>query len=208
MITSHRFSRRSAALMVLGLGLAMTPLGAAVESADPSKSPAGAYVMDASHTSVGARVSHLGFSTTTVNFPKISGSLTWDPAKPETSSLDVTMDATAVYSGWEARDNHIKGEQFFNVAKFPTITYKAASLTKLTATTARVDGTLTLLGISKPVPMTVTFVAGGKGMMGDIRIGLTGKASLKRTDFGMTAFAPAVGDEIDITIDTEFSKKP
>lgn len=192
---------------VLLLGLAVAPVSAAVENADPAKAPVGTYAMDSSHTNVAGRINHLGFSTTTITFPKISGSLTWNPAKPEASTLDVTMDATGLYSGWDARDAHLKGEQFFNVAKFPTITYKASGLTKLTDTTARVDGTLTLLGVSKTVPMTVTFVAGGKGMMGDTRIGLTGKASLKRSDFGMKAFLPAVGDDVEIAIDTEFGMK-
>lgn len=187
--------------------LTAAPLAAGVESTDAAKVAAGTYAIDASHSQVSGRVSHMGFSLTTVSFNKVSGSLSFDPAKLEAASLDVTLDATALISGFAARDEHLKGTQFFNVAAHPTIRYVAASLTPRDASHATVNGQLTLLGVTKPVAMEVTLLGTGTGMMKDTRIGFVGTAKLKRSDFGMTTFLPAVGDDVEIVIDAEFSRK-
>jgi polyisoprenoid-binding protein YceI len=180
---------------------------AGVEAVEASRVPVGNYEIDPSHASVQARVDHFGFSTTIVRFPKVSGRFAFDPAHAEASSLDVTLDAGALSSDWEARDAELKGAGFFNVAKFPTIRFSSNALTKVDASHAKVDGQLTLLGVTRPVQIDVTLLGTGTGMMGDRRAGFAAHTSINRSDFGMKTFLPAIGDKVDIVIDVEFSKK-
>lgn len=199
-------NRIVAGALLAAASLAYAPVAAA-QDASAAVVAAGTYALDASHTTVAARISHLGFSETTVTFPRTSGSLTFDPTKPEAAKLEVTIDIAGLSSGWEARDGHLKGAQFFDVAQHPTATYRATGLTMLGAGRARVDGELMLRGVTKAVPLTVTFNKAGAGMMKEPRIGFSATAELKRSDFGMTAFLPGVGDAVKVAIDSEFVGK-
>lgn len=180
---------------------------AAVTSRDPAEVQAGHYVADPTHTSIQARVDHMGFSTTTVAFDTVSGGFDYDPAKPEQSALAISIDPAALFSGVDKRDAELKGPAFFNAAAFPAITFTSSHLTRVDQTHARIDGELSLLGITRPVTLNVTFNGVGKGMMGDTRAGFVATATILRSDFGMKAFLPAVGDKVDVLIDAEFSKK-
>ena len=191
----------------MALALAGSPVLAGVTSQDPSAVAAGHYEVDPTHTSVLARVNHLGFSTTTVAFDKVSGGFDYDPAKAEQSQLSITVDATALNSGFEPRDKDLKGPGFFNVTAFPTISFKSSHLVRVDATHAKVEGDLTLLGVTRPVTLDVTFNGGGTGMMGDTRAGFQASATVLRSDFGMKTYLPAIGDEVHLLIDAEFAKK-
>jgi polyisoprenoid-binding protein YceI len=83
----------------------------------------------------------------------------------------------------------------------------AKGLVRVDATHARVDGQLTLLGITRTVPMDITLIGVGTGFTNDARVGVTGHMRIKRSDFGMKAFLPVVGDDVSIDIDAEFSRK-
>jgi polyisoprenoid-binding protein YceI len=191
-----------AAIAVFSAGAAV----AGVDTHDAASVSAGTYQLDPSHTLVAARVNHMGFSTTTVRFPKASGTFVYDPAHPQASSLDVTIDTASLSSDWTARDNDLKSPAFFNVAAFPQARFVASSLLPVDNSHARIDGQLTLLGVTRPVDLTVTLLAAGKGMMGDQRAGFEAHAHINRSDFGMKTFLPMVGDGVDIAIDAEFSK--
>ncbi|ESQ89257.1 hypothetical protein ABAC460_13245 [Asticcacaulis sp. AC460] len=187
--------------------LAPLPALCAITSKDPAQVTAGRYNADPAHTTVQARIDHLGFSTTTVAFDKITGGFDYDPAKPELAKLDVTVEAGALDSGMDARDGDLKGPGFFNVAAFPTITFSSTRLVPVDATHARVEGQLTLLGVTKPVTLDVTFNGFGTGMMGDTRAGFIATAAIQRSDFGMKTYLPAIGDKVDLLIDAEFIKQ-
>ena len=133
--------------------VAAAPLGAAIDSTDPVAVSAGTFVVDNSHATVLAQVNHLGFSTNTVRFDSINGTVTYDPAKPEASSADITIDTTTLNSGFAARDQHLKGAMFFNTAAFPKATFKGVHLMKTGANTAEYHGNLTLLGVTKAVAL-------------------------------------------------------
>lgn len=184
-----------------------TPLLAVSQGADVSRIEKGTYVADPTHTAVAARVDHLGFSHTTLRFAKAGGQFTFDPAKPEASTLDVSVQGASLSTDMDARDNELRGAGFFNVLAFPTTHYVATSLVRLDATHARVNGQLTLLGVTRPVVMDITLIGVGTGLANDKRVGLTGHMQIKRSDFGMKAFLPMVGDDVVIDIDAEFSKK-
>lgn len=193
---------------VAALSALAAPLGAVKETADPAAVSAGTYVVDNTHATVLAKIGHLGFSINTVRFDTVNGTVSYDPAKPEASSADITIDTTTLNSGFGKRDEHLKGAQFFNVAAFPNATFKADKLVKTGADTADLPGQLTLLGVTRPVTLKVKFNGFGKGMDGQPRIGFAATAQLKRSDFGMKAFVPAVADEVAIEVDLELSRKP
>lgn len=191
------------------LGLSPLPTSAAgVEVRDAAKVLAGTYNADPSHTAVAARINHLGLSTTTVNFNNVSGSFIYDPAQPQASKLDVTIDMAVLNSGSSERDGRLKSAQFFNVPAFPNVHYVSTSLIPKDSTHATVNGQLTLLGVTKPVALEVTLLGSGTGLAKDTRVGFSATAKIKRSDFGMTAFLPMVGDDVEIIIDSEFSRKP
>lgn len=202
---------RATALLIapaIAIAALAAPLGAAKETADPAAVQAGTYAVDNTHATVLAKVSHLGFSTNTVRFDTINGTVTYDPAKPEASKTDITIDTTTLNSGFGKRDEHLKGAQFFNVAAFPSATFKADKLVKTGADTADLPGQLTLLGVTKPVTLKVKFNGFGKGMDGAPRIGFAATGAIKRSDFGMKAFIPAVGDDVALAVDLELARKP
>lgn len=202
-------SRTNFAITIFALSIAAMPVaaGAGVTSKEPAAVPAGHYEVDPTHTSVQARVDHMGFSTTTVAFDKVSGGFDLDPSKPEEATLSITIDPSVMNSGFAKRDDDLKGPGFFDVANFKSITYRSSKLTRIDATHATIEGELTLHGVTKPVTLNLTFNGTGNGMMGDTRAGFLATATLLRSDFGMKTFLPAVGDEVDILIDAEFTKK-
>lgn len=188
-------------------GLMASTALASSEGNDPAKIEKGTYVADPSHTAVAARIDHLGLSKTVIRFTKTAGQFTYDPAHPEASALDVTIDTASLNSDFEARDADLRKGGFFNVAAFPTAHYVGTSLVRVDATHARVNGQLTLLGVTKPVTLDVTLVGEGAGLANDRRVGVVGHMVFNRSDFGMKTFLPMVGDAVDVSIDAEFSKK-
>lgn len=202
---------RPATLLIapaLVLAALAAPIGAAPESVDPAVVPAGTYAVDNTHAAVLAQISHMGFSTNTVRFDSINGTVRYDPARPEASSADITIDTAPLYSGNVARDEHLRGAMFFNTAAFPKATFKADKLVRTGGASADLPGQLTLLGVTRPVTLKVRFNGVGKGMDGQPRIGFAATAAIKRSDFGMKAFIPAVGDDVALQIDLELARKP
>jgi polyisoprenoid-binding protein YceI len=186
-----------------GFGIAR----AAVESTDAARVEAGTYAIDPSHVAVAARVDHLGFTKATLRFTRVAGSFDYDPGNPQAARLDVTIDTASLTTDWEARDKELRSPAFFNAAAFPQARYVATSLVKIDSSHARVNGQLTLLGLTRTVPMDVTLIGTGTGMRNDRRAGFFATMKFNRSDFGMKAFLPAVGNAVEVSIDAEFSRK-
>jgi polyisoprenoid-binding protein YceI len=167
---------------------------------------ADSYTVDPAHTFPNFEINHLGFSTMHGRFGATNGKVVLDAAA-KGGSIDITIDATSIDTGHAKRDTHLKSEEFFNVGKFATLTYKATKLNfngdKLTGA----DGELTLLGVTKPVRLTVTaFNCGPHPMNKKQMCGANATAMIKRSDFGLSAYVPAVGDEVKISIEIEAVK--
>ncbi|HVK56972.1 MAG TPA: YceI family protein [Burkholderiales bacterium] len=161
------------------------------------------FNVDSGHTYPSFEISHLGFSTMRGRFDKTTANLTLDRAAKK-GSVDVTIDATSINTGHAKRDEHLRGEDFFNVAKFPTLKFKSDEFKfegdKLTA----VNGQLTMLSITKPVTLQVkSFNCGQHPMAKKEACGVDAFTTIKRSDFGMKYGLPAVGDEIKIAIEME-----
>ena len=167
---------------------------------------ADSYTVDSSHTYPNFEINHLGFSTMHGQFGTTTGKIMLDTAA-KSGSIDIMIDAASIYTGHGKRDAHLKSDEFFNVGKFTTLTYKASKLKfngdKLTGA----DGELTMLGVTKPVALTVTsFTCKDHPMTKKPVCGANATATIKRSDFGLAAYVPAVGDEVKISIQVEATK--
>ncbi|SNB67721.1 Polyisoprenoid-binding protein YceI [Arboricoccus pini] len=165
-----------------------------------------AYTLDKSHTSITFDVDHFGFSTVHGRFPDFDGTITLDQQKPENSKVAFTVKAASIDTQWDKRDEHLRSDAFFNVAKFPDITFTSTKVVvdKKDKNAAEVTGNLTLIGVTKPVTFHVKLRKLEKSPITQkMTAGLEVEGKIKRTDFGMSAYAPMVGDEIPLRIDTE-----
>lgn len=162
------------------------------------------YAFDAAHTQVIFSANHLGFSFSHGRFGKIDGSFTFDEKTPAQSAIDVTIDANSIDMGTEAWDKHMKSADFLNVEKFPSITFKSTGIEVTGEKAGKVTGDLTLLGVTKPVTLDVTYNGSGVHPYSKNQIaGFSAKGSFKRSDFGMEYGLPNVGDEISLIIQVE-----
>jgi len=167
---------------------------------------ADSYSVDAAHTYPNFEINHLGFSTMHGRFGATSGKVMLDQGG-KSGSIDIAIDASSIDTGHAKRDTHLKSEEFFNVAKFPTLTYKATKLKFNGDKLSGADGELTMLGVTKPASLVVTaFNCGPHPMNKKPMCGANATTTIKRSEFGLNTYIPAVGDEVKITIEIEAVK--
>jgi polyisoprenoid-binding protein YceI len=165
-----------------------------------------AYTVDPAHTYAHFTINHLGFSTMHGRFDKSSGKLTLDTAA-KSGTVEIAIESGSVSTGFAKRDEHLKSPDFFNAAEFPSITYKGKAVKFKGDAPTSVEGELTLLGVTKPVTLTLTeFNCGTNPMSKKYECGAGAVAQIKRSDFGMKAFLPAVGDDIKLEFEIEAYK--
>ena len=162
------------------------------------------YTIDPFHTYPNFEINHLGFSTMHGRFGKTEGTLLidWDNNK---GAVDITIDAASVDTGMKKRDDHLRSPDFLNAAEFPEITYKSTKVTINKDKTAKVEGDLTIMGVSKPVVLDVKSINCGDHPMqkGTYVCGFDAEGMIKRSDFGVTYALPAVGDEMKLRLEVE-----
>lgn len=162
------------------------------------------YIYDPLHTQILFSVNHLGYSNSTGKFNKFSGGFTFDQEKPETSQAEITIDVNSIDMDSDAWEKHLKSPDFFNTEKFPTITFKSTKVVKTGEKTADMTGDMTLLGVTKPVTLNVTFNKAATFPMNKNYVaGFSLSGKLKRSDFGMTGSLPMVGDDVTLSIQVE-----
>lgn len=160
-------------------------------------------IIDDQHSYVLWRIKHLGFSTQTGKW-YVKGFVVIDKDTPKNSRVEATIEIANVITGIPELDKHLKGPQFFDVQRFPTATFVSKSVEVLSKTTGKVNGLLTLHGVTKPVTLMVSLNKVGKNPINErMTVGFTGTTELKRSDFGMKTLLPAVGDEVSIEIGAE-----
>lgn len=176
--------------------------------ASASAFAADVYKIEPGHTSVTFQYTHFGFSHPTGKFMNAVGSVSLDKADPSKSSVEVSFDIAGVNTGVPALDTHLKSADFFDAAKFPTATFKSTKVTPTGKDTAKVDGNLTIHGVTKPVTLDVKLnKLDVHPMMKKEDAGFTATATIKRSDFGMGNYVPAVSDQIDLYIEAETIKQ-
>jgi len=162
------------------------------------------YSFDKAHTQILFFVDHLGFSKSQGEFLDFDGHFVFDRGEPSNSSVDVTIQTASIDMDDEEWDAHMKNEDFFNVDKFPTMTFKSTGIEVTGDNTANITGDLTILDVTKPVTLAVTHNKSDKhAFSGKFVAGFSAAATVKRSDFGMTYGLPMVGDEAVIRLEVE-----
>jgi polyisoprenoid-binding protein YceI len=165
------------------------------------------YGLDSRHTHPSFEVTHFGMSAQRGMFNKVAGKATIDFAAKK-GSVDVTIDMAAVLMGEPKLADHLRSEDFFDVAKFPTATFKSSSFRFDGDRLVGVDGDLTLKGMTRPVTLAVSnFSCAPHPMNKKPMCGGNASGTFKRSDFGVSKFIPAVSDEVKLTIPVEAFKE-
>ena len=175
---------------------------------------AATFEIDPVHTTVQFAVRHMMVSNVRGTFGKVAGTVNLDETDPTKSSVEATIDASSIDTREPKRDAHLKGPDFLDVAKYPTITFKSKRVTKVADNQYQATGDLTIHGVTKEVvldvdgsPHTIS------DPMGNVKMGGSAHTKINRKDFGimwskaLDGGGVMVGDDIDITIDVELAKK-
>lgn len=177
---------------------------AALALASSAVAQAGAWKIDPNHSSAQFSVRHLGVSTVRGAFTKVSGSAFYDPADPSKASVDVSIDASSVDTRVEMRDNDLRSPRFLDAQKYPTITFRSKQVKAAGSGKLQITGDLTIKGVTKEVVLDVDGPTPAiKDPWGNQRIGASATTKINRNDFGVSGLPGIVGDDINITIDTE-----
>lgn len=175
---------------------------------------AGEYEIDPAHTNVQFAVRHMMVSNVRGVFSNLKGTVSWDPAHPEKSVVDVAIEAASIDTRNEKRDGHLKSPDFLDTAKFPSLTFKSKEVKQPSPGKLAVKGDLTIHGVTKEVTLDVEGPTDDvTDPMGSKKMGASATTKISRKDFGLTwnkvleAGGVAVGDEVSITIDVELLKR-
>jgi polyisoprenoid-binding protein YceI len=163
--------------------------------------------IDGSHSTAEFSVRHLMITNVKGRFGTLSGTVDYDPEKPEASQIDVTIDATSIDTRDEKRDAHLRSPDFFDTEKFPSLTFKSTSVKK-TDDGFAATGDLTIHGVTKSVTLEVEGPSeSNKDPWGNTRIGASATAKINRKDFGLNwnaaleAGGVLVGEQVKISIE-------
>lgn len=171
------------------------------------------YAIDLSHSQIGFSVKHMMFSTVRGNFRTFEGTIVVDNENPANSTVDVTIDASSITTGDERRDEHLRSADFFDVANYPTITFKSSSIGFKDADDFTIIGELTMHGVSNEVEIEAEQTGEGTNPWGVDVAGFEGKTEINREDYGLTYNAALekggvlVGREIKINLELEVAKQ-
>ena len=179
----------------------------------PSRAAAEAWTIDAGHSSVSFKVRHF-FAPVTGRFKEVSGTLMYDAAKPEASSIELTIPAASISTDNDKRDEHLRSDDFFGVEKYPNITFKSTKIEAgASKGTYKVTGNLTMRDVTKPVTLNVELLGFGPDSWGGQRGGFSATGSINRQDFGvkwnkvLDNGGTMLDDVVKIEIGIEVAKK-
>ena len=182
-------------------------LASALALASPALA-AETYNFDRAHTAVGFQVRHI-FTNVSGRFTDFAGTIQVDRAKPESSSVEFTIQTTSIDTSEPRRDQHLRSADFFDVANHPTITFKSTSLKANGKDAWLVTGDLTLRGVTKQVTLPVTLLGEGKDPYGNEKMGLETSLTLNRKDYGLVwnktleTGGMLVGEEVKVQLAIE-----
>jgi len=185
-------------------------LAAALAAASPALA-ADTYTFDKAHTTVGFQVRHV-VTNVGGKFTDFAGTIQVDRAKPESSSVEFTIQAASIDTNEPKRDDHLRSPDFFDVAKYPTLTFKSTSIKASGKDSWLVAGDLTMHGVTKQVTLPVTFLGEGKDPWGNEKMGFETSVTLNRKDYGLDWNANLqsggflVGDEVKVQVSVEANK--
>ena len=171
----------------------------ALEAEDKNK-----YVIEPYHTSVLWVANHFGFSDVSGKFTEIEGNIIFDEKNPSKSAVDVVIKISGLKTGIEKFDAHLKSADFFDEKRFLTAKFVSKKVTVSGKNKAKIEGELTLLGVTKTVVLDARFNKSGVSVLNQKpTIGFSATASIKRSDFGMNYALPGVSDKVSLVIQVE-----
>ncbi|GMV99862.1 MAG: hypothetical protein AMXMBFR84_10010 [Candidatus Hydrogenedentota bacterium] len=160
------------------------------------------YELDAVHSTFVFEVGHMGVGVTVGRFNDSKGTFEFDAATKSLDKIDVAVQTGSVDTANEARDSHLKNEDFFDVNTFPTMSFKSTSV-KAKDEGYSVTGDFTLHGVTKEIVIDVAFIGAAKGHQGEDRVGFTTEFQIKRSEYGMDKLIPGASDEVTIRVAVE-----
>lgn len=167
------------------------------------------WTFNEAHTAAEFCVRHMMVTNVRGHFKSIQGTLEFDPSRPEQAWTEVTIQAATLWSGEPERDEHLRSEDFLDVERYPTITFRSAKVEPTARNEYRVAGDLTIRGVARPVSLDVRYLGQCRSPFDDTRIGFTATTRINRHDFGVSWNSDlrdsgvVVGDDVFITIDVE-----
>ncbi len=181
-------------------------------AAQPSKQEiaTGTWSIDKAHTDIAFTVAHLGVSKTRGTFSDFDGSVVADGKKPENSQVNFAIKTASINTGNPARDEHLRGKDFFETGTYPEITFKSTKITKRKGGFTAI-GNLTMHGVTKQVSLPFTVTGPQKGFKGEYHMGIETAVALNRKEYGLVwntivEGTQAVGDTVTVTISMELIK--
>jgi polyisoprenoid-binding protein YceI len=174
---------------------------------------ASTWQIDPAHSNASFSIRHLMISNVRGEFGKVTGTINWDDTDVSKSTAEATIDTTTINTHEPKRDEDLKSPNFFDVAKYPTITFKSTTVKKVGPDRLSITGDLTMHGVTKPVTLDATYTHELKDPWGNTRRGASARTKLNRKDFDLKynktleSGGVVVGDEVDVTLDLELIKK-
>lgn len=165
------------------------------------------YEIDGAHAFAVFKISHLGIAPAYGQFVKLGGSLDYDAAAPDKTTIKVEIDADSVFTGNKKRDDHLKGPDFFDTKQHPKLTFESTSVKAAGDNQLTVTGNLTIHGQTKPVTLTATKTGAGKDPWGNDRIGMETTFTINRMDYGIAYMPDGLGKVVTVMISFEGIKK-
>jgi polyisoprenoid-binding protein YceI len=203
----NRILLSTALLFVASGALADTPSVPA--NSNPAAVKAGTYTVEASHTRTQFTVAHMGFTDWYGDFTGTSGSLSIDPKNIAATKLDITIPVSSVSTTNAKLDDELKSAAWLGADQFPTIRFVSTKIVRTGTKAATITGNLTLHGVTRPVVLDATFNGAGVNPLSKAyTVGFNARTAIKRSDFGVKAYIPLVGDELTIRISAAFEQKP
>lgn len=181
----------------------ITALVLAIAGLVPATFAADTYEVDPVHSTFVFKIKHFNVAFLYGRINDSSGTIVVDETEPSKSSVQLELKTASIDTNVEKRDTHLKSADFFNVEKFPALTFKSKSVKKVDATNYYVTGDFTLLGVTKEITVKITRVGTGKDPWGGTRTGFDGSFTIKRSDYGMTFMLDGIGDEVQISLGVE-----
>lgn len=159
------------------------------------------------HASIQFRIKHLGYSWLYGRFDKFSGNFSYDEKKPEDAKVEVTIDTTSVNSNHAERDKHLSGEEFLDVKAFPEAKFVSTKFTPAANGAAKLEGNLTLRGVTKPLTIDVQDIGAGADPWGGFRHGFSGSTQFALADFGIEKDLGSASKEVEMILNIEGVRK-
>lgn len=187
---------------------AAAPAAGGLPGSDEALPEAGTYAFDPDHSHIVWRYEHMGFSTSTGLIRGVTGSITLDPANPAAATVQASFPLSSLQTVSTNLDQHMMGDDFFaGAAPDTAITFTSTAVEVTGDRTAKVTGDVTLNGVTKPLTLDVTMRGVGQDpVINQPSVGFQGTGTLKRSDFNLGAFAPAVSDEVQVEVNVEAHK--